>query len=63
MQIQTFSVFVWPRNQLSNYLRPMTLMVDASLGTCCLGLALLLGYNSWFTSADASGNKRLLINE
>ena len=53
------SVFVWPRNQLSNYLRLLTLMVDASLGVYCLGLALLLGYSVSFMS----GNNILFVDE
>ena len=36
----------WPRNQLTDYFRPLTIMFDASLGTLCMAVALALGYNS-----------------
>ena len=36
----------WPRNQLTDYLRPITIMFDAGLGTLCMAIAVALVYNS-----------------
>ena len=47
---------VWPRNTITNYLRPMTIMVDGFLVTFCLALAVAIAIgNPW--QETTSGNE------